>query len=173
MDVLLYSMASQLLTLGYVPRPIEASFSSVGPDLAGGSEHAETPAGVALLAIREGLSTDWLVIEDDAERFAALRALPAKAKQALFAYCVSASFLCGAKREDGITEAVLADLDPDYAGHWRPTAPNYFSRVPRDLLHQHGRSGSVGDNGTGQPRRKTWPKLAMFCQSGRSKVSDE
>ncbi|MCA9551374.1 MAG: hypothetical protein KC933_15165, partial [Myxococcales bacterium] len=51
MDVLLYSMASQLLTLGYVPRPIEASFSSVGPDLAGGSEHAETPAGVALLAL--------------------------------------------------------------------------------------------------------------------------
>ncbi len=93
---------------------------------------------MALLAIREGLSTDWLVIADDAERFAALRALPAKAKQALFAYCVSASFLCGAKREDGITEAVLADIDPDYAKHWRPTAANYFSRVPRDLLHQHG-----------------------------------
>lgn len=138
MDVLLYSMASQLLTLGYMSRPIEASFSSVGPDLAGGSEHAETPAGAALLAIRERLSTDWLVIEDDAERFAAHRALPAKAKQALFSYCVSASFLCGAKREDGITEAVLADLDPDYAKHWRPTAANYFSRVPRDLLHQHG-----------------------------------
>ena len=131
---------------------------------------------MALLAIREGLSTDWLVIEDDAERFAALRALPAKAKQALFAYCVSASFLCGAKREDGITEAVLADLDPDYAKHWRPTAANYFSRVPRDLLHQHGRSGSVSiGTGTGQGQEeRPGRKLAMFFANPVDpKASDE
>ena len=44
MDVLLCTDGFAAVDVGLCPRPIEASFSSV-PDLAGGSEHAETPCG--------------------------------------------------------------------------------------------------------------------------------
>lgn len=140
MDALLYTLALDVLVpYSYWGGAVRIRGENIGPSLNGDSEHATSAATEALAAARDGLVTDWVDIEDDAERFAALRALPSKAKQALFAYCVANALSIGVKREEGcFGEALLADLSPDYAAMWRPTGAGYWQRVPRKVAYDQG-----------------------------------
>ena len=93
--------------------------------------------GEAMLADRSRLSFDWLAIEDQAESFAALCALPEADKQRLFAACVARTvkgqlaFEAGARPE---LEATVARLDIDFAAHFRPTAELFWSRIRKDRM---------------------------------------
>ena len=84
---------------------------------------------------RSGLAFDWLEQETDGAAFAALRALPAMAKQALFAASVARTvkgqlaFEPDARPE---LEATIARLGIDFAGQVRPTAELLWSRVRKD-----------------------------------------
>ena len=93
--------------------------------------------GEAMLADRSGLPLDWLAIGDDAESFAALRALPQPNKEALFAASVARTvkgqlaFEPGARPE---LEATIARLGIDFAGHVRPTADMLWSRINKGRI---------------------------------------
>lgn len=140
MDALLYTLAMDVLEpYRFFGSAVRISGQHIGPSQDGDSEHATSAATEALAAARDALVTDWVDIEDDAERFAALRALPTKAKQALFAYCVANALSIGVKRDEPcFSEALLADLSPDYAAMWRPTGEGYWKRVPRPVVYEQG-----------------------------------
>ena len=93
--------------------------------------------GEAMLADRSGLPLDWLTIQDDAESFAALRALPQADKEALFAASVARTvkgqlaFEPGARPE---LEATVARLGIDFAGSVRPTAAMLWSRINKGRI---------------------------------------
>ncbi len=93
--------------------------------------------GEAMLADRSGLPLDWLTIQDDAESFAALRALPQADKEALFAASVARTvngqlaFEPGARPE---LEATVARLDIDFAGQVRPTEGMLWSRINKGRI---------------------------------------
>ena len=107
------------------------------------AEFADWSPGEAMLEDRSRLSFDWLEIEDRAESFAALRALPKAGKQALFAACVARTvngqlaFEHGARPE---LEATAARLDIDFAKHVRPTADMYWSRIAKGRIMETARA---------------------------------
>lgn len=93
-----------------------------------------TPARIAIEEAREALDASWCGIADDVERFDAFRALPDDAKAAWAAQVTAASLeakagyshaLCPLHRRLGEL------LEVDVASWWRPTAANYFDRVPK------------------------------------------
>ena len=107
------------------------------------AEFADWSPGEAMLEDRSHLSFDWLEIEDRAESFAALRALPQANKQALFAACAARTvngqlaFEHGARPE---LEATVARLDIDFAKHVRPTADMYWSRIAKGRIMETARA---------------------------------
>ena len=93
--------------------------------------------GEAMLADRSGLPLDWLAIEDDAESFAALRALPQADKEALFAASVARTVkgqLAFEPRARPELEATVARLGIDFAGQVRPTANMLWSRINKGRI---------------------------------------
>ncbi len=138
-DVLLYTLCDQMLSpIRHYDRAIEASFTCVMPD---GEHVAETPAAALLEKAKAALLTEWLDIESPAERFAALRQIKPKAKQALLAYCVAECFMLSLAKPGscGIDEAILADLAPDVIALWRPSGENYFRRLTTPVLLAQGK----------------------------------
>ena len=97
-------------------------------------DFADWSPGEAMLADRSHLSFDWLEIADDGESFAALRALPQTAKEALFAACVARTVkgqLAFEPQARPELEATVARLDIDFAAHVRPTADMLWSRIAK------------------------------------------
>ena len=93
--------------------------------------------GEAMLADRSSLSFNWMEIEDDGESFAALRALPEAAKQALFSAAVARTLsgqLSFQHRALPQFEATVARLDIDFASHVRPTAEMFWSRINKSRI---------------------------------------
>ena len=94
----------------------------------------DTPADRMLTARRDGLPLAWLDLPAD-EAFAALCALSAKDKQALFAWCAAQSLHGQLSFEDNakpVVERIGERLKISFAKHFRPTAGNYWSRVRMD-----------------------------------------
>jgi ParB family chromosome partitioning protein len=131
-DLALYSLSVDLLDHGYRERPLdlratETPLRSSLNDLAG------TAADRLLEAERQRLDIAWLCLPP-AEGFAALAALPAEAKQRLFAWCVAAMLkgqLTVEDRPDPVLEDASRRLTIPFADYWRPTAPNYWGRVKK------------------------------------------
>ena len=93
--------------------------------------------GEAMLADRSGLPLDWLTIQDDAESFAALRALPQADKEALFAASVARTVkgqLAFEPQARPELEATIARLGIDFAGSVRPTADMLWSRINKGRI---------------------------------------
>ena len=95
---------------------------------------AGTPADRLLEARHKALDLDWLSLPP-AEGFAALAALPAEAKQRLFAWCIAATLKPQLAVEDGADpgdrEQPVRRLAIPFADFWRPTAANYWGRVKK------------------------------------------
>ena len=129
-DLALYTLCTDLIGHGYRDRPLdlratETSLRSTLNDLAG------TPADRLLTAREAALDTAWLDLPP-AQGFAALSALPAEAKQRLFAWCVALTLKPQLAIEDGadpVIEAAGRRLAIPFADLWRPTALNYWGRV--------------------------------------------
>ena len=93
--------------------------------------------GEAMLADRSGLPLDWLAIQDDADSFAALRALPQADKEALFAASVARTVkgqLAFEPQARPELEATVARLGIDFAGQVRPTAAMLWSRINKGRI---------------------------------------
>jgi ParB family chromosome partitioning protein len=129
-DLALYTLCTDLIGHGYRDRSldlraIETSLRSTLNDLAG------TPADRLLTAHEAALDTAWLDLPP-AQGFAALSALPAEAKQRLFAWCVVLTLKPQLAIEDGadpVIEEAGRRLAIPFADLWRPTALNYWGRV--------------------------------------------
>jgi ParB family chromosome partitioning protein len=129
-DLALYTLCSDLIGHGYRDRPLdlratETPLRSTLNDLAG------TAADRLLTAREAALDTAWLDLPP-VQGFAALSALPAEAKQRLFAWCVALTLKPQLAIEDGadpVIEAAGRRLAIPFADLWRPDAANYWGRV--------------------------------------------
>ena len=139
-DLMLFQMARAVFTPGYHDHALDVAVRETPdrpPLRANDDAFAAMSSGEAMLADRSRLSFDWLAIEDQAESFAALCALPEADKQRLFAACVARTvkgqlaFEAGARPE---LEATVARLDIDFAAHFRPTAELFWSRIRKDRM---------------------------------------
>jgi ParB family transcriptional regulator, chromosome partitioning protein len=121
-------------------RAIEATPRSSLNDLAG------TAADRLLDANRNALDLTWIELPP-AGRFEALSALPADAKQRLFAWCIAATLkpqLAIEDRADPVIESAGYRLAIAFADFWRPTAANYWGRAKKAHSLDIGR-GILGD----------------------------
>ncbi|MFV1849130.1 MAG: ParB/RepB/Spo0J family partition protein [Thalassospira sp.] len=154
-DLLLYTLCHDVLQLGWQHKALRLSVDVASPM---GSGFEDTTPDLHLKKIRSKLPTEWMTIERPGERFAALRKLTPKRKQALLTYCVSVSFTTGVASDDTVAEAALTDLAPDYASYWRPTGEGYFKRLKHAALitlgtelfgeewyteHEHDKKGAL------------------------------
>ena len=121
-------------------RAIEATPRSSLNDLTG------TAADRLLDTHRNALDLAWIELPP-AERFEALAALPADAKQRLFAWCIAATLkpqLAIEDRADAVIESAGYRLAIPFFEFWRPTAANYWGRAKKahglDIGH-----GILGD----------------------------
>ncbi len=139
-DLMVFQMARAVLTPGYHDHALDISVRETGdrpPLRVNDDAFGDWSPGEAMLADRSSLRFDWLEIEDRQQSFAALRALPEPDKQALFAACVARTlngqlaFEADARPE---IEATVARLDIEFAGHVRPTADMFWSRVRKDRM---------------------------------------
>ena len=92
-----------------------------------------TPADRLIEAHGSALDLDWLELPP-AQGFAALAALPADAKQRLFAWCIASCLkpqLAIEDRADPVIEAAGRRLAIPFADYWRPTAANYWGRAKK------------------------------------------
>ena len=108
-------------------RAIEATPRSSLNDL------SATPADQLIEAHGASLDLDWMKLPP-AEGFAALAALPAQAKQRLFAWCIASCLkpqLAIEDRADPVIESAGRRLAIPFADFWRPTAANYWGRVKK------------------------------------------
>ena len=108
-------------------RAIEAAPRSSLNDLPG------TAADRLIEAQGSALDLDWLKLPP-AEGFAALAALPADAKQRLFAWCIASCLkpqLAIEDRADPVIECAGRRLAIPFADLWRPNAANYWGRVKK------------------------------------------
>ena len=155
-DVLLYTLCSQVISEpGWrADRLLDARFDKVESTTTLDDIQA-MEASQTLAKCHNGLNTQWLSIEDTAARFTALRALSAKEKKALLAYCVAETLtvsLSDGPAASGAGEQVVADLGIEFHKHWRPTGENYFKRLRIPALLQLG-DGWFGD-GWGEKHAK-------------------
>ena len=139
-DLMLFQMARAVFTPGYRDHALDIAVRETPdrpPLRANDDSFADASPGEAMLADRSHLSFDWLAIEDQAESFAALCALPEADKQRLFAACVARTvkgqlaFEAGARPE---LEATVARLDIDFPACVRPTAELFWSRIRKDRM---------------------------------------
>ena len=131
-DLALYALCTDLIDRGYRDCPLdlratETPLRSTLNDLAG------TQADRLLTAREAALDTAWLELPP-AQGFAALSALPAEAKQRLFAWCVGLMLKPQLAIEDGadpVIEEAGRRLAIPFADLWRPDAANYWGRVKK------------------------------------------
>jgi ParB family transcriptional regulator, chromosome partitioning protein len=131
-DLALYALCTDLCDRGWRSRPLELRTVETRPssslnDLAG------TPADRLIEARQKALDLHWLSLPP-AEGFAALAALPAAAKQRLFAWCIAATLkpqLAVENGADPVVESAIRRLAVPFADFWRPTAANYWGRAKK------------------------------------------
>ena len=136
-DLALFQMGRAVFAPGYRDHALDIAVKET-PDRPNtrmnDADFADWSPGEAMLEDRSLLSFDWLTIDDDAESFAALRALPRAEKEALFAACVARTVkgqLAFEPQARPELEATVARLDIDFAAHVRPTAAMLWSRIPK------------------------------------------
>lgn len=92
-----------------------------------------------LTAARNKLSMEWAALASAGEQFVALRKLGKRDKERLMTYCTMLTLDMGIRGRNDISDRLVAELKVDFAGYWRPTDSNYFSRLKKDqLLAQFG-----------------------------------
>ena len=139
-DLMLFQLGRSVFTHGSQAHALDISIRETPdrPTMRMNDQDFDTwSPGEVMLADRSSLPLDWLTIEDDAESFAALRALPQADKEALFAASVARTvngqlaFEPVARPE---LEATVARLGIDFAGQVRPTAAMLWSRINKNRI---------------------------------------
>lgn len=138
-DLLVFTLCEQMSGENF-GQPLSVRISETRP--ADGLNRADTSEAMATLQrLREDLPLDWQNIEDDLERFKAFTALELHQKNALMAYCVALSLDMPllTLSDDAIIEHALTAMDIPWHREFKPTVENYFGRISKDQLIEHGR----------------------------------
>ncbi|MBN9504769.1 MAG: ParB/RepB/Spo0J family partition protein [Altererythrobacter sp.] len=100
-----------------------------------GFEAKDAPATAALAEFTGSLDESWRAGASERERFAAFRALPEEARSAWLGFVVArtliASLNTDGERRIPLHDTLGALLEIEMAHWWRPTAANFFDRVPK------------------------------------------
>ena len=139
-DLMLFQLGRAVFTHGCQAHALDIAISETAdrPTMRmNDQDFGRWSPGEAMLADRSGLPLDWLTIQDDAESFAALRALPQADKEALFAASVARTVkgqLAFEPQARPELEATVARLDIDFAGSVRPTEAMLWSRINKGRI---------------------------------------
>lgn len=108
---------------------------SVAAGPVSGFEAKDAAATAAMAEFVGSLDETWRSGETDVDRFTQFRALSDEARSAWLGHVVSrtivASLAFGRERSVPLHEALASLLEIETAHWWRPTAANYFDRVPK------------------------------------------
>lgn len=100
-----------------------------------GFEAKDAPATAALAEFAGSLDESWRAGASELERFGAFRALPEAARSSWLGFVVArtliASLNTDGERRIPLHETLGALLGIEMAHWWRPTAANFFDRVPK------------------------------------------
>ena len=103
-----------------------------------GFEPADAAATRALVELRAGLDETWRSGRHQCERFDRFRALSDDARSAWLGHVVArsleASLNMSGERRIPFQDHLGALIGIDIAKWWRPTAANYFDRVPKQVI---------------------------------------
>lgn len=83
------------------------------------------------------LKLAWMTAKNENLKFKRMRELTVEEKQALFAACVAATLKGQLTIDEGTrpeTEAVISDLDINFAENFRPTVDNFWRRLPKPKM---------------------------------------
>ena len=131
-DLALYSLCVDLFERRYRSHPLDLRAIETAPR-SSLNDLSATPADRLIETHGCALDLDWLKLSP-AEGFAAVSALPAEAKQSLFAWCIASCLkpqLAIEDKADTVIEAAGRRLAIPFADFWRPTAANYWGRVKK------------------------------------------
>jgi len=113
---------------------------SVAAGPVSGFEAKDAPATAAMAEFVGSLDETWRSGETEVDRFTQFRALSEEARSAWLGHVVSrtivASLAFGRARSAPLHEALAALLEFETADWWRPTAANYFDRVPKARIFE-------------------------------------
>ncbi len=140
-DLLLFQLARSIFHNGYHANALNITIRETAdhPMVRGnGEDFAKINVGEqSLTANRAGLTLDWMHEENDGEAFKKLCALCHTDKCRLFASCVARTvngqlaFEHGGRPE---LEHTLAQLDIDFAAHFRPPSELYWQRMRKSRI---------------------------------------
>ena len=140
-DLLLFQLARSIFHSGYHANALDITIRETAdhPMVRGNDkDFAEINVGEqSLIANRAGLALDWMHEENDGEAFKKLCALSDTDKCHLFASCVARTvngqlaFEHGARPE---LEHTVAQLDNDFAAHFRPPSELYWQRIRKSHI---------------------------------------
>lgn len=103
-----------------------------------GFEPKDAPATASLAELRSGLDETWRAGDESAGRFEAFRALCDEARAAWLGFVVGrtleASLNMAGDRRIAFHDHLGSLVGIDMAAWWRPTAANYFDRVPKAVI---------------------------------------
>ncbi len=103
-----------------------------------GFEAKDAPASAALADLKAGLDERWRAGEDVSARFDRFRALSDEARAAWLGFVVArtleASLNMAGERRIAFQDHLGSLIGIDTAQWWRPTAANYFDRVPKQMI---------------------------------------
>ena len=103
-----------------------------------GFEPKDAPATASLAELRSGLDETWRAGDESAGRFEAFRALSDDARATWLGFVVGrtleASLNMAGERRIAFHDHLGSLIGIDMAAWWRPTAANYFDRVPKAVI---------------------------------------
>ena len=103
-----------------------------------GFEPKDAAATASLAELRSGLDETWRAGDESAGRFEAFRALSDDARAAWLGFVVGrtleASLNMAGERRIAFHDHLGSLVGIDMAAWWRPTAANYFDRVPKAVI---------------------------------------
>lgn len=139
-NLLIYTLCSTCLSAYYYSSPMDLSIRATNPEHA----LAQPDTSRALQAFKErqdALQLDWMELEDEGARFEAFTALPQEAKFDLMAYCVASALKTNPLNAqlNTVAEIVIRGLDIPWHSEFKPDATNYFGRLSKEHLIEHGK----------------------------------
>jgi len=136
-DVLHYTLCMQLLSgERWLGRTLQSAHFDVVESRTKLADTGEGRAFDEIEKARSALSLEWLNNKDEDERFSAFRKLNKLSKDKLVAFCTALSLNIGVRGSATDQDTLIEQLDVDFAGYWRPTKSNYFSRLNKGQLFE-------------------------------------
>ena len=132
LQVLAYSLAVDA-TESWAP----AAFEVRGREQwAGGRSEPDTAIDAELVALRGRLQNEWMAEKGEIARFEAFRAMTADEMAAWLAWCLARTIVRTWPGAVPLVEHLAQMLQVEPHKVWRPTASNYFGRVPKNVTMQ-------------------------------------